>query len=53
MFKSSKLSLIIRGIAFAALGILCFCFPIDTMGVFAKIAGVAVSTRPPSAASTP
>lgn len=42
MFKSSKLSLIIRGIAFAALGILCFCFPIDTMGVFAKIAGVVV-----------
>ncbi|MBR1766770.1 MAG: DUF308 domain-containing protein [Bacteroidales bacterium] len=42
MFKNTKISLIIRGIAFAALGILCFCFPMDTMEVFAKIAGVVV-----------
>lgn len=42
MFKSSKISLIIRGILFSALGIVCFCFPVDTMALFAKIAGIVI-----------
>lgn len=42
MFKSSKISLIIRGILFTALGIVCFCFPVDTMALFAKIAGIVI-----------
>lgn len=42
MFKSNKISLIIRGIIFSALGIICFCFPVDTMALFAKIAGIVI-----------
>lgn len=42
MFKSSKLSLIIRGILFSALGILCFCAPLATMEFFAKMIGIVV-----------
>ena len=42
MFKSSKISLIIRGILFSALGIVCFCFPADTMENFARIAGIVI-----------
>ena len=40
MFKSSKTSLIIRGIIFVALGVLCFCAPLATMEFFAKMVGV-------------
>ena len=42
MFKSSKLSLIIRGILFTALGILCFCSPLNTMEFLAKVAGIVI-----------
>lgn len=42
MFKSSKISLIIRGILFSALGILCFCSPVSTMEFFAKVAGIVI-----------
>ena len=42
MFKSSKLSLIIRGILFTALGILCFCSPVGTMEFLAKVAGIVI-----------
>ena len=42
MFKSSKTSLIIRGILFSALGILCFCAPLATMEFFAKMIGIIV-----------
>lgn len=42
MFKSSKLSLIIRGILFTALGILCFCSPLTTMEFLAKVAGIVI-----------
>ena len=42
IFKSSKLSLIIRGILFSALGILCFCSPLATMEFFAKMIGVVI-----------
>ncbi|MBO4586670.1 MAG: DUF308 domain-containing protein [Bacteroidales bacterium] len=42
MFKSSKISLIIRGILFSALGILCFCSPVGTMEFFAKVAGIVI-----------
>lgn len=42
MFKSSKISLIIRGILFSALGILCFCSPVNTMEFFAKVAGIVI-----------
>jgi len=42
MFKSSKISLIIRGILFSTLGILCFCAPIATMEFIAKMAGVVI-----------
>ncbi len=42
MFKSNKISLIIRGIVFAALGIVCFCFPLSTMEIFAKVAGIVI-----------
>lgn len=42
MFKSTKISLIVRGILFAVLGVTCLCFPLQTMELFAKIAGVAV-----------
>lgn len=40
MFKSSKISLTVRGILFAALGILCFCFPQALFDSAAVIAGV-------------
>lgn len=43
MFKNSKISLIIRGILFSALGIVCFCFPVNTMELFAKVAGIVVA----------
>ena len=42
MFKSSKISLIVRGIVFVALGILCFCAPMATMEFFAKMVGVVI-----------
>lgn len=42
MFKSSKISLIIRGILFSALGILCFCSPLNTMEFLAKVAGIVI-----------
>ncbi len=42
MFKSSKISLIVRGILFTALGIICFCFPVGAMEVFAKVAGIVI-----------
>lgn len=42
MFKSSKISLIVRGILFSALGILCFCAPIATMEFFAKMIGIVI-----------
>lgn len=42
MLKSSKTSLVLRGILFTALGILCFCSPTGTMEFFAKVAGVII-----------
>lgn len=43
MFKSSKISLIIRGILFTALGLVCFFFPASTMEVFAQIVGIVIA----------
>ena len=40
MFKSSKMSFIIRGIAFTALAVLCFLSRNEMMETLAKIAGI-------------
>ncbi len=42
MFKSSKISLIIRGIMFTVLGILCFCNPGFTVQTVAQVIGLAI-----------
>ncbi|MGX8713472.1 MAG: DUF308 domain-containing protein [bacterium] len=42
MFKSSRISFIVRGILCTALGILCFCSPTGTMEFFAKVAGIII-----------
>lgn len=42
MFKSTKISLIIRGILFTVLGILCFCNPSFTVQTVAFVIGLSI-----------
>lgn len=42
MFKSTKVSLIVRGILFTVLGILCFCSPSFTVQTVAFVIGLSI-----------
>lgn len=42
MFKSAKITHIVCGILFTALGLLCFCSPLGTIETFARIMGIVI-----------
>lgn len=42
MFKNAKITHIVGGILFTALGLLCFCSPLGTIETFARIMGIII-----------